>query len=83
MIAVNALQKIGVNSMEDVKILIRICTAVCGIYLYFMAWIQVLQNDLTLYDGYDVLEKSFKILGKAFLLVHLIALLGAIVWAWI
>ena len=69
--------------MEDVKILIRIGTAVCGIYLYIMAWIQVLQNDLTLYDGDDVLEKSFKILGKAFLLVHLIALLGAIVWAWI
>lgn len=69
--------------MEDVKILIRIGTAVCGIYLYFMAWIQVLQNDLTLYDGDDVLEKSFKILGKAFLLVHLIALLGVIMWAWI
>ncbi|EJX06714.1 hypothetical protein EVA_05177 [gut metagenome] len=48
-----------------------------------MAWNQVLQNDLTLYDGDDVLEKSFKILGKAFLWVHLIALLGAIVWAWI
>ena len=69
--------------MEDVKILIRICTAVCGIYLYIMAWTQVLQNDLTLYDGDDVLEKSFQILGKAFLVVHLIALLGAIVWAWI
>lgn len=69
--------------MEDVKILIRIGTAVCGIYLYIMAWIQVLQNDLTLYDGDDVLEKSFKILGKAFLLVHLIVLLGAIVWAWV
>lgn len=69
--------------MEDVKILIRIGTAVCGICLYIMAWIQVLQNDLTLYDGDDVLEKSFKILGKAFLLVHLIVLLGAIVWAWI
>lgn len=69
--------------MEDIKLLIRICTAVCGIYLYIMAWNQVLENDLTLYDGDDVLEKSFKILGKAFLWVHLIALLGAIVWAWI
>ena len=69
--------------MEDIKLLIRIGTAVCGIYLYIMAWIQVLENDLTLYDGDDVLEKSFKILGKAFLWVHLIALLGAIVWAWI
>lgn len=69
--------------MEDAKILIRIGTAVCGIYLYIMAWIQVLQNDLTLYDGDDVLEKSFKILGKTFLCVHLIVLLGAIVWAWI
>lgn len=69
--------------MEDIKLLIRICTAVCGIYLYIVAWIQVLQNDLTLYDGDDVLEKSFKILGKAFLWVHLITLLGAIVWAWI
>jgi hypothetical protein len=48
-----------------------------------MAWIQVLENDLTLYDGDDALEKSFKILGKVFLCVHLIALLGAIVWAWI
>lgn len=71
------------NSLEDIKLLIRIGTAVCGIYLYIMAWIQVLENDLTLYDGDDVLEKSFKILGKAFLWVHLIALLGAIVWAWI
>lgn len=69
--------------MEDIKLLIRIGTVVCGMYLYTMAWIQVLQNDLTLYDGDDVLEKSFKILGKAFLCVHLIALLGAIVWAWI
>lgn len=69
--------------MEDIKLLIRIGTAVCGIYLYIMAWIQVLENDLTLYDGDDALEKTFKILGKAFLSVHLIALLGAIVWAWI
>lgn len=69
--------------MEDIKLLIRICTAVCGMYLYAMAWSQVLQNDLTLYDGDDALEKSFKILGKAFLCVHLISLLGAIVWAWI
>ncbi len=71
------------NRLEDVKILIRIGTAVCGIYLYNMAWIQVLENDLTLYDGDDALEKSFKILGKVFLCVHLIALLGALVWAWI
>ena len=71
------------NSLEDIKLLIRIGTAVCGIYLYIMAWIQVLENDLTLYDGDDALEKTFKILGKAFLWVHLIALLGAIVWAWI
>lgn len=69
--------------MEDVKILIRIGTAVCGIYLYNMAWIQVLENDLTLYDGDDALEKSFKIFGKVFLCAHLIALLGTIVWAWI
>lgn len=71
------------NSLEDIKLLIRIGTAVCGIYLYIMAWIQVLENDLTLYDGDDALEKTFKILGKAFLCVHLIDLLGAIVWAWI
>lgn len=69
--------------MEEIKILIKVCTIFSIIVLYAAAWKCVIGADLKTNKADDKLEKSFKILGNAFLLVHLIALLGAIVWAWI
>lgn len=73
----------GVESVEEIKILIKICTIFCGIILYAAAWKCVIGADLKVRKTDDKLEKSFKILGKAFLWVQLIALLGLVVWAWI
>ena len=69
--------------MEEIKILIKTCTIFCGMCLYVAAWRCVIGADLKANKADDKLEKSFKILGKAFLWVHLVALIGAIVWAWI
>lgn len=69
--------------MEEIKNLIKVCTIFSSIVLYAAAWKCVIGADLKAKDDDDKLEKSFKILGKAFLLVHLIVLLGAIIWAWI
>jgi hypothetical protein len=69
--------------LEEIKILIKTCTIFCGVCLYAAAWKCVIGADLKAKDDDDKLEKSFKILGKAFLWVHLITLLGAIIWAWI
>lgn len=69
--------------MEEIKILIEVCTIFSSIVLYVLAWRCVIGADLKANKADDKLEESFKILGKAFLWVHLIALLGVIVWAWI
>lgn len=56
---------------------------ILALYIYGIVWAKVLNSDLDFKDNDDVRDKIFKVLGILFLMIHLIAFIAVIIWAWI